>query len=60
MVKTDLAEFVDDDSRPRKLPLTKQMVEQRRLAAAEKAGENEDADHAISGGSGAMRTRFVA
>src|SRR5262249_42715385 len=60
MVKANLAEFVDDDGGAREFRLPEQVTQQRRLAAAEKAREDNDTDHEDSGGRGAMRTRLAA
>jgi hypothetical protein len=45
VVETDLAELVDNDSRARKFGLAKQMVKDRRLAAAKETGENRNWDY---------------
>src|SRR2546425_908813 len=65
VVETDLAELIDDDGRARKCALAQQMAEDRRLAAAEEAGENRNWDHVCPHQYGtsavrATRTRFAA
>jgi hypothetical protein len=65
VVEADLAELVDDDGRARKSALAQQMTEDRRLAAAEEAGENRNWDHVRAHQDGtsavrATRTRFAA
>ena len=42
MIEADLAPFVDDDERVGELGLAQQPVQQRRLASAEKAGDDAD------------------
>ena len=42
MIEADLAPFVDDDERVGEFGLAQQAVEQRRLAGAEKAGDDAD------------------
>src|SRR5262249_56594134 len=54
VVKADLSELVDDYGRTREIRVLQQTSQQRRLAAAKKAGEDRDRDHG-TGGSGAMR-----
>ncbi len=44
MVEPDLAPFVDDDEGAGELPFAQDPVEQRRLARAEKAGDDADGD----------------
>src|SRR5262249_30278255 len=65
VVETDFAELIDDDGRARKSALAQQMAEDRRLAAAEEAGENRNWDHVCRHQYGtsavrATRTRFAA
>ncbi len=60
VVEADLAELVDDHGGARKLRPAKQAAEQRRLAAAEKAGEDQGLDHVGTSGKAAIRTRRVA
>jgi hypothetical protein len=44
MIKSNLAEFVDDDGTVSHAGVTQQLVEQGRLAAAEKAGNHRDGE----------------
>ena len=60
VIEADLAELVDDDGGARERGLAQQMAEQRRLAAAEEAGEHRDRDHDATGGVPAMRARLGA
>ena len=60
VVEADLAELVDDHRGSREFGLAKQAAEQRRLAAAEEAGENQRLDHGGTSGKAATRTRMVA
>jgi len=60
VVEADLAELVDDDRGSRKSGLAQQMAEQCRLAAAEKAGEDQGFDHDGTSGTVATRTRMAA
>ena len=60
VIEADLAELVDDDGGARKLRPAKQVAEQRRLAAAEEAGEDQGLDHVGTSGKAAIRTRRVA
>ena len=60
VVEADLPELIDDHGRARELRLAKDMSQQRRLAAAEKAGEDQNAYHCDTGGKAAMRTRLIA
>jgi hypothetical protein len=60
VIETDLAEFIDDYGGSWKLRLAKHAAQQRRLAAAEKAGEDQNLDHVGTRGKATIRTRRVA
>ena len=60
VVEADRAELVDDHGGARELRSAQQAAEQRRLAAAEKAGEDQRLDHVGTKGAVAIRTRRVA
>ena len=47
MVEADFAEFVDDDHRSRQIGLTQKVIQHRRLAAAEKAGDDGNGDRGV-------------
>jgi hypothetical protein len=60
VVETDLAELVDDDGGALEVGLSQQMAQQRRLATAEKPGEDQDRNHDGTNGVTATRTLFRA
>src|SRR5262249_10504806 len=60
VIEADLAKLVDDDGRSREVRLAQQMTEQRGLAAAEKAGEEENRNHDATSDVTATRTLLRA
>ena len=59
VVEADLAELVDDDRRGGHVGLLQHVIEHRRLAAAEKAGQQRDRDQRGRFGRGHEAARFA-